>query len=69
MPQNPANYEQIRVMRDAVEMATRLIQGGQERREEIAKVIFGIHDHEKHDASSLANVAVKALTEADRKTG
>jgi hypothetical protein len=67
MSQNPASYEQTRVMRDAVEMATRLIEGGQERREEIAKVIFGIHDHKKHDASSLANLAVKTVTEADRK--
>jgi hypothetical protein len=69
MPENPVSYEQTRVMREAVEMATRLIQGGKERRQEIATIIFGIHDHKKHDASSLANLAVKAVAEADGKKG
>jgi hypothetical protein len=66
---NESSYEQTRVVRDAVEMAVRLLQGGEDRRDEIATVIFRVAHYETFDAPALANLAIETMTEADRKTG
>jgi hypothetical protein len=65
---NESSYEQTRVVRDAVEMAVRLLTGD-DRRDEIASVIFRIANYESFDAPTLANLAIETVTEADRKTG
>jgi hypothetical protein len=64
---NECSYKQTRVMRDAVEMAVRLVHDGEQRRDEIARAIYSIAEHEKHDACALSNLAIAAATEADRK--
>jgi hypothetical protein len=64
-----SRYEQTRVVRDAVEMAVRLLQGYEDRRDEIASVIFRIPNHEMFAAPTLANLAIETMTESDRKTG
>jgi hypothetical protein len=41
---NESSYEQTRVMRDALEIVVRLTQDGEDRRDEISKMIFRIAD-------------------------
>jgi hypothetical protein len=56
-----------RVLRDAVEIASRVLIEGEQRREGIEKTIFSIANYETFDAPTLVNLAIEA-TEADRKT-
>jgi hypothetical protein len=69
MSRNPAGYEPTRVMRDAVEMAPHLIEGVRSVAKRSLGSFSGSTIIKKHDASSLANLAVKAVTEAYRKKG
>jgi hypothetical protein len=65
---NESSYEQTRIIRDAVEMVVRLTSHGEGRRDEIAKIVLSIADHENYEASALANLAIAAMADASRKS-
>jgi hypothetical protein len=66
---NESSYEQTRVMRDALEIVVRLTQDGEDRRDEISKMIFRIADQITFDATALANLTLSEMAETARKTG
>jgi hypothetical protein len=54
-------------MRDALEIVVRLTQGGEDRRDQISKMIFRIADQITFDATALANLTLSEM--AARHTG
>jgi hypothetical protein len=66
---NESSYQQTRVVRDAIEMVVRLTDHGEDRRDEIAKIIFRIADQITFDATALANLTLSEMADAARRTG
>jgi hypothetical protein len=69
VPFNESSYEQTRIIRDAIEMVVRLTEYGDDRRDEIAKVVFRIADQITFDSTALANLTLSEMAETARKTG
>jgi hypothetical protein len=68
MSYNDSSYEQSSVMRAAIEMVMRVSQNGDKQRDEVIKVVLKIADEGDHDANALANLAITAMSEPQRRT-
>jgi hypothetical protein len=69
VPFNESSYEQTRIARDATEMVVRLTRDGEDRRDEIARIIFRIADQMTFDATALANLTLAEMADSARKLG
>jgi hypothetical protein len=68
MSYNDSSYEQTSIIQAAIEMVARQTKDGDLHRDDIVKVVLKIADAGDHDANSLANLAIKAMSEPQRKT-
>jgi hypothetical protein len=69
VPFNEPSYDKTLIIRDATEMVVRLTKHGQERHDEISRVVFRLADQVTYSATALANLTLIEMAEAALKTG
>jgi hypothetical protein len=67
MSYNDSN-KQTSIIQAAIEMVARQSKHADQHRDEIVKIVLKIADTGDHDANSLANLAIKAMSEPQQKT-